>query len=44
MTRTCRQPVNTGLTIENTNEALENYFVNNSLSIIGKLKNHFNKE
>lgn len=44
MTRTCRQPVNTRLTIENTNEALENYFVNNSLSIIGKLKNHFNKE
>lgn len=44
MTRTCRQPVNTRLIIEKSDEALENYFVNNSLSIIGKLKNHFNKE
>lgn len=43
MTRTCRQPVNTRLIIEKSDEALENYFVNNSLSIIGKLKNHFNK-
>ena len=44
MSRTRRQPVNTPLLIEKSDEALENYFVNNSLSIIGKLKNHFNKE